>query len=272
MAETKISVIIPTYRPGDYIKECLASLVEQTFPHNRFEVIVVLNGDKEPYFTLLQTYITERCRGLDIKLLHTGTKGVSNARNMAIDIARGEFISFIDDDDYVSGTYLEELYFKAAESTIVICCPKAFKDGDPTPLSYRPAELFRRLAPDGRQDFLRARSLLHITCMKLIPREMIGSRRYDTSFSIGEDTLMMFTISDKLKYVDFTSEHAIYYRRIRNSSAVSAFQRERISCRIKNSLRLSFKYASIYSGNPFEYSFVFMLTRIWGAIHSIVKL
>lgn len=268
----KLSIIIPTFRPSEYIRECLDSLGKQSFPHEDFEVIIVLNGEKDPYYDYVGKIISEKCKDLTTKLIYTDTKGVSNARNIAVDISSGDYLAFIDDDDYVSETYLEELYSKAAEDTIVQCCPKAFRDGDGEVSDYRPAEIFRQLSCCGKQSVFKARKLLHITCMKLIPRKIIGDRRYDTRFSVGEDTLMMFRISDKIRHVDFTSEGAVYFRRFRQGAATDTFSGSRYTDKLNNSFRLILQYTRIYLSGIRRYSFRFYITRVWGALHSIIRL
>ena len=268
----EITVVIPTYRPQGYLRECLDSLACQTFPKDRFEVLVVLNGCDSPYREEIEEYISGAGSGLDIRLIHTEQAGVSRARNMALDLAKGRYMCFIDDDDFVSPAYLEELYAKASEDTVVLAYPKAFHDGDPTTVPYRTEEMFIRLSVNGRQSVTKARNLLHITCMRLIPRTVIGDRRFDTSFSVGEDTLMMFLISDRIANVDFTSDRAVYYRRFRKDGAVSSFNASGFTFRLRNSLRLMAKYTGIFLSGIGRYPFFFYLTRLWGAIHSIVRI
>ena len=125
----KISVIIPTYKPQDYLWECLNSLVAQTFPKEDFEVILVLNGCCEPWKSNIQQYIDARMQGMNVNYIQTDEGGVSNARNIALDFAKGDYVTFIDDDDLISPTYLEELYEKAAPDTVSLCYPYAFNDG-----------------------------------------------------------------------------------------------------------------------------------------------
>ena len=105
-------------------------------------------------------------------------------------------------------------------------------------------------------------------CMKLIPMNFIQGRRYDVRFKNGEDSIFMFLISDKIKKINFTSETAIYYRRFRANSALTA-KRSRRS-KIRNSCKMISAYISIYSSSPFKYNFIFFLTRILGAIKSII--
>lgn len=103
----KISVIIPTYKPKEYLWDCLESLERQTLPPNEFEIIIVLNGCNEPYYSQIKKHIEST--SLNINFIHTLLGGVSNARNLGLDAANGDYISFIDDDDYVSESFLEYL-------------------------------------------------------------------------------------------------------------------------------------------------------------------
>lgn len=268
----EITVIIPTYKPQEYLWECLDSLAAQTFPKHEYEVMLVLNGCDQPYRQKIERYVLSASADFNIKLLHSQESGVSKARNMALDLAQGRYLCFIDDDDHVSATYLEELHAKASEDTIVLAYPQAFNDGDPTLIPYKSSEIFKNISFNGKTSLTTARNLLHITCMKLIPRQVIGDRRYDSSFSVGEDTLMMFTISDRVRHIDFTTENAVYYRRFRKGGALSTYNASGIGTRLKNSLRLICRYTGIYLSGIRRYSFVFYITRVWGALHSIVRI
>ena len=109
--QPEISVIIPSHKPGNYITECLMSLAAQTISKDLFEVIVILNGCDEPWRSDLASLL-EKLRseyGMSARLLHSDIGNVSNARNMGLAQAQGNYICFIDDDDYVSEKYLERL-------------------------------------------------------------------------------------------------------------------------------------------------------------------
>lgn len=104
----KISVIVPTYQPANYLWECLDSLCRQTLAPEEFETVIVLNGCNEPYFGRIQQYIHEHPNH-NFQLIQTEEGGVSNARNIGIDQSKGEYLSFLDDDDWITDNYLEEL-------------------------------------------------------------------------------------------------------------------------------------------------------------------
>ena len=264
----KISVIIPTYKPQSYLWDCLDSMVAQTLPKEVFELILVLNGCSEPWKSQIQEYLDSKMKSMNVKFIHTEQGGVSNARNMALDVAEGEYVTFIDDDDYISPTYLEEMLALASSDTMVLAKPIAFWDETREVKKYRITQEYIKCAPKGRQQASKARRYFSGPCMKLIPMNFIQERRYDVRFRNGEDSLFMFLISDKFKDVVFTSENAIYYRRIRERSATTGYRsRKNI---ILNGLNMMRALSAIYISDPLHYSFSFYLTRIMASMHSII--
>ena len=264
----EISVIIPTYKPKEYLYECLDSIVNQEFPKEKFEVILVLNGCGHPYKEEIEKYISVRMAGMNVNFIHTMQGGVSNARNLALNTVRGKYVAFIDDDDFISSKYLDELYSKVTEDTIALSYGYAFKDGELSKqlMNYSVTVQFEQISRNGKQLYTKARKFFSGPCMKLIPMSMIMERRFDSQFKNGEDSLFMFLISDKMKYVDFTSRDAVYYRRYRNNSAMTGYRsRGQV---IKNALKLITCYLEIYFKSPKKYNFIFLANRILGAVRS----
>lgn len=263
----KISVIIPTYRPQDYLYECLDSLCNQTVKKESFEVIIVLNGCNEPFKTTLQSYIKEHDE-VNILFIQTNIGGVSLARNLALDKARGEYITFIDDDDYVSPTYLEELLFKSSHDTIALCYPLQFNDGTKDYKPYYITGNYTKYATLGKQDYKNADSFFSGPVYKLIHRDIIGGRRFDCRFKNGEDTLFMFLISDRFKYIDFTSKNAVYYRRLRSGSETQT--KKPVMYIVENRIKLIREFTKIYSSNVSNYSFGFYLNFVMGSFKAMI--
>lgn len=265
----RISVIIPTYKPKEYLWECLNSLVNQTLSKNEFEVIIVLNGCYNPWYLEIEKYINDFMSDMNVNFLQTNETGVSNARNIALQEARGEFITFIDDDDYISPEFLSELLRYSSSSIITIAKPIAFKDTTKEQISYPMTGVFMKNFLKGPQKFTQARKFFSGPCMKLIPSHIIGNRRFDERFKNGEDSLFMFLISDKITWVNYTSESAIYNRRFRDGSAVTTHRT--FANKLINSIRLISEYSKIYWGAPCTYNFSFYITRILGAVRSILN-
>lgn len=264
----KLSVILPTYKPQNYLWKCLDSLDKQTMSHDEFEVLLVLNGCAEPYLSEIKLYLSKHPE-LNVILIHTEQGGVSNARNLALDLAKGEYVTFIDDDDYISNTYLKALLNKANQNTIVLSDVYAFYDGSTERIPYRISNVYKKLSSIGFQYFINAWKYFSGPCYKLIPRNFIGNKRFDPSFTLGEDTLFMFQISDKFSNVDFSVSDVFYYRRIRSGSAMTKKRNRRKI--IKNELRLLFAIISTYIPFFWKYNFRYALLNVLSVFHGIIK-
>lgn len=260
----QISVIVPTYRPQEYIYECLDSLYRQTLSADTWELIIVLNGCNEPWFSKLNEYLDTH-RFSNARLIQTDTPGVSNARNIGMEQAQGEYITFIDDDDYVSDCYLEELLKIATPTIIAASNTIAFSAEEPYIPYYLESE-YNNKSPFGIQPYYAAKKFLGGPCMKLIHRDIINRTLFDTRFRNGEDSLFMFAISCRMKLICFTSKEAVYYRRIRPNSAT---QSQKFLPAMWNSLRLIHAYNAYFFRKPAKYNLYFYLTRIIGSIHAL---
>lgn len=256
----KISIIIPTYKPQAYIWECLDSIKNQTFPQEDFEVIVVLNGCKEPYYSQIKEYINQNFVDYNVNYIQIDTGGVSNARNIALDVTKGEFVTFIDDDDYISPKYLEELYTAASPNTISLCYAYAFNDGKPDiQLPYSLTKVYDEYNLKTKCKLSsKVRKYFSGPCMKLIPRSFIQDRRFDPRFKNGEDSVFMFLISDKIDKISFASNDAIYYRRYRDGSAVMRIRSTRD--RVINNINCIKAYTKIFFSG--KYDLLFYISRI----------
>lgn len=265
----KISVIIPTYKPQSYLWECLDSLYNQTLSHEDFEVILVLNGCNEPFNKQINEWI-ETHPDMLLNFIQTNQGGVSNARNIALDVAQGEYVTFIDDDDYISSNYLKTMLDTTDGDSIVIARPYAFVDGNPDIEIYYPlSNLFNQLEYGVSYSPSKVWRYFSGPCMKLIPLSFIQGRRFDTSFSIGEDGLFMFLISDKFRRVKVSKPDSIYYRRYRQGSLLTS-GRTCADAR-KNSLRLLKTMFSYYMSKFYRYNILYTSIHFASVIKSIIK-
>lgn len=260
----KVSIIVPTYKPQDYLWECLYSLITQTIPTNEFEVIIVLNGEKDPYFNKITTWLKNNgCS--NVRLLYTDVPGVSNARNIGMRQSLGQYVCFVDDDDYVSNNYLDGLLQYADADCVSLAHPIAFDENDVCK-NYRIEKTYYSLKGKGRLPYYKARKFFGGPCMKMIHKNMMGGVEYDVNFRNSEDALFMFEISKNLRYVECAKEDVIYYRRIRQGSAN---QSTSFIERINNQIKLVVRYCKIYFKQPGQYNRHFFLTRLLGAAKTI---
>lgn len=268
MTNIAITVIIPTYKPGSYIYECLDSLKKQTLGHDCFETIVVLNGGKAPYYEQLEQYVKTSGQA-NIRLIYTEESGVSNARNVALDAAEGRYIAFVDDDDWLSPDYLEALLKVADTDTVAASNIISVNDSTGENEKFYLSDAYDRLSGQGRLSVARARSFMSPACGKLISRETIKDSRFPTDFSLGEDSLFLFDISRRVSHIALTPPTAVYYYRNRQQSATrKSFS---YALRVRLALRMIKKFTSIWLQSPASYNFIFFLTRIAAQLRKLTQ-
>ena len=111
MSKTAISIIIPIYNVEKYLRECLNSVVNQTFKN--IEIICVNDGSLDNSSTILEEFVQKDSR---IKVINKENGGYASAINTGLDIAQGEFIQIVESDDYCSATMCANMYNKIANT------------------------------------------------------------------------------------------------------------------------------------------------------------
>lgn len=263
----KISVVIPTYKPQQYLWQCLDSLITQTLEKCDFEIILVLNGCCEPWKSRIDRYISTNMEGMNVRVVQINAPGVSNARNKGLDVIQGEYIAFVDDDDYLSPDYLSELYSLSNEDTIALSYELAFNDGENLFYPFYITREYDKYCTKGIIPFYKPRRMFNGPVYKLIHKDVIGNRRFDVNFKNGEDCLFMYLISDRFKKVVFTSKKAVYYRRYRQNSATT--KKRGLIERARNEYMFIRELFRIYKSNPYSYNFSFFCAQIPSAIRGI---
>lgn len=120
----KISIITPVYNADLYLEECLNSLVNQTLED--IEIICVNDNSKDKSLKILQNFAKKDKR---IKIINFDeTSGQSRARNVALESVSGEYIGFVDADDFVDLDMFEKMYKKSQNADMVMCQAKVFDD------------------------------------------------------------------------------------------------------------------------------------------------
>ncbi len=113
-----ISIIVPVYNVEKYLDRCIQSILNQTYPY--FELILVDDGSSDNSGKMCDEYAKKDDR---IIVIHQENNGLSSARNKGIENSKGEFLSFVDSDDWISKDYLKEMYNeqKKTKADLVIC-------------------------------------------------------------------------------------------------------------------------------------------------------
>lgn len=107
MNNPKISVIVPVYNVEKYLRRCIDSILSQTF--SDFELLLIDDGSKDNSGKICDNYALKNQR---VKVFHNSNQGASAARNFGLSKAKGEYVSFIDSDDWMESTYYEDFFGK----------------------------------------------------------------------------------------------------------------------------------------------------------------
>lgn len=126
MQTSKISIIIPVYKVEEYLDECMQTVINQTYKN--LEIILVDDGSPDRCPQMCDSYAEQDSR---IKVVHKNNGGLSDARNAGIDVATGDYIGFVDSDDYIAYNMYEELLTKIERSRADIISSKflLYQDG-----------------------------------------------------------------------------------------------------------------------------------------------
>lgn len=215
----KVSVIVPTYKGEKYIINCLNSLKNQTLNKESYEVIIIVNGEKDRSYELIEKFILEN--NMDNFILkHTETPSASIARNIGLDLANNEYITFVDDDDYVSPNYLFGMLKDAQEDSIV-CSFFIDVCSNSKELKYNNYINNFVMSNSGKIEvnLNKAQPVLSAVAGKLVHKNIIKDTRFKCSLTSGEDVVFFSEISNRIKKIIVTSrKDVIYYRLVREGS------------------------------------------------------
>ncbi len=120
-----VSVIVPCYKVDKYLKQCLDSIVNQTFEN--IEIILVNDGSPDNSLQICQAYALKDSR---IVVIDQDNSGVSVARNRGIEVARGDYILFVDPDDWLDLAAIEKLYQKAVRLNLDVLLFSSYKTNE----------------------------------------------------------------------------------------------------------------------------------------------
>lgn len=184
----KISIIIPVYGVQDYISQCLESVLAQSF--TEFECLIINDGTEDNSIIIAKNIVDSDSRFI---FLDKENGGQGSARNMGLEYARGDYIAFIDSDDYIEPNYLKAMYEKIIDANADICtCDVRYID-----TAGKQLRLFNN-NPDGylqSNDYLMAQwHISNFMWDKLFKAELFYGVRFNTEMKTNEDVYLLFEL------------------------------------------------------------------------------
>lgn len=215
----KISVIIPVYQVENYFEACIRSVLNQTY--RNLEVLLIDDGSKDSSGRLCDEYAKKDER---IRVIHQENQGLAEARNVGLSMATGEWISFVDSDDYLHPGMYEELIKSATQDVDLILCRyrEVLEDGETRSEGSGKISIF-----SGEE--LMTAYLFHEPYFNLTPsvwdrlykRKVIGNIRFSKGF-LSEDIEFTPKVFMNSKKAIFYEKELYYYRGKRTGSITNS--------------------------------------------------
>ena len=217
MGNPKVSIIVPVYNVERYLEQCLESLAGQTL--SDIEVLCLDDGSTDASPRMLDEFAQKDSR---FHVSHRENSGVAHTRNVGIELAQGDFVLFVDSDDYIAKRACEVLVATAERegADIVVFGGKTF----PTlPWADGSFACRDKVYHSGIDALLYERGSIPLMCNKMYRADFLRSNdlRLNRELTLGEDHAFQFVTFPLAKTVAFTKE-MLYFYRVRRDSAVGA--------------------------------------------------
>ncbi len=219
----EISVVVPVYNCEKYLRKCINSILSQTF--SDLELILVNDGSTDKSPEICDEFKLNDKR---VKVIHQENKGVSGARNAGLDIAKGNYVGFVDSDDYLSDDMYEFLYnnLKKAKADVSICgIINCFLKNDGKEERKKQTNFEGSGILTGEEalsESLKSTVFSVNPVNKLFDIHLFDNERFPEN-KTSEDAFLIPVILSKAKKVVYDSNIKYYYVRHENSITTSEF-------------------------------------------------
>lgn len=208
----KVSIVVPVYNTAVYIEKCLHSISNQSYKN--LEILLINDGSSDDSLAICERFASRDER---IKIISRANKGVSKTRNEGISAATGDYVTFVDSDDWVDGDAIENM----------VTCIETY-DVDAVRASYAinysgqeavaAHEVYREGKYDSppelrslTQDFLKGKMNCY-TVLLMIKRGSLGNIRFDEKISMMEDVIFYVDLLGSIKSIYLTKLKTYHYR------------------------------------------------------------
>ncbi len=203
-----LSVIIPIYNVQDYLARCIDSVLAQTYKD--LEIILVDDGSHDTSGDICDEY---DLKYRHVRVIHKSNGGLSDARNAGLEIARGEYVTFIDADDYVHPRFVEAL-MKTIETTgapIAVSSWQEIQDGDtPHSVDVENARCKTFSQHDAINTIFYQGELNHSACSRIFQRRLFDDLRFPKG-ALYEDLAIIYPLLCKVEKVVLLKAPMYYY-------------------------------------------------------------
>lgn len=211
----KVSVIVPVYNVEKYLRQCLDSLTQQTY--RNLEIIIVNDGSTDKSGAICEEYALKDSR---IHLISQANAGQSAARNAGLSMASGDYITFVDSDDWVEPDFIQSLYAMMIDNKAdIVCCDYL--------LEYENKSVCAKIGNKGDKEeysnsFLLASKLPVTVWYKLYKKKLLINQKFVEGIKC-EDVPFTMQVFSRMPKTRILSEPKYHYRQ-RSSSTVNSLK------------------------------------------------
>ena len=218
--QEKISIIVPVYNVENYLERCVESILKQTYTN--FELLLINDGSTDQSGELCDQLVSKNG---NIKVFHLKNAGVSNARNVGIQNSTGEWITFVDGDDFITNDYLETLISAVdGDDSIGFSIGRLhhIKNGQITELPVFSEKAEKWSTEQTMRELLTTSKTSFFPVAKIFRREIISDFTFNTDYHLAEDALFLTEVLLKTKCTSIFIDKPIYYYDHRQGSATTS--------------------------------------------------
>lgn len=251
MDDLLISIIVPVYNAEKYLNKCIESIVHQTY--NNLEILLIDDGSTDESGVICDNWAKKDKR---IKVIHKKNSGVSSSRNIGLDNYSGEYVTFVDSDDYIENDMYETMLITSVKNNVdIVCCNYNYIPNCECNHSNVGKSFFEECCFNSKVN--------GFCWNKLYKKDLLKNIYFDTNIKIYEDLLFQLKIEKKntnltWKYID---KKLYNYRNNPNGAIGTIFEKDK--SRLDALIKINDYLESINSKNKFvrESEFIVLMRR-----------
>lgn len=200
-----VSILVPVYNVETYISTCLNSILSQTYTN--LQIVLIDDGSKDNSLSICQEYANTNRR---IEVYHQENQGVASTRNNLLKKAKGDYVLFVDSDDWIEIDMVDHLLSLGVQKDAdMVMCDRVINDTQPIQTETNFYELSQVQAI---KDFLHHKYFVGSLCNKLIKLSLLQDLTFDCGISYGEDALFCWQALKRSNIIIVTNKQLYHYR------------------------------------------------------------
>lgn len=239
-----VSIIVPIYNSERYIERTIVSILNQSYKN--IELLLINDGSTDDTINILNSYAKKDSR---IVLINKENEGVSATRNIGLNKCKGELITFVDADDYIEKTMIEELVILLETYNADISCCGILLERPDLSIPIHGTEVLMNLSNnEALLELISGKNMEPSACAKLFKRGIIRNIKFEENIKYNEDYLFDLYAFKEAKSVIFLDKPLYHYNLHANSSTTAALNIKRVS----DCIKVSEIAMSVFEKNKYE--------------------